>query len=347
VFCSDERLTRLACVRKRNSSTTSGNAVRSVWHFPLSKLPNPFVRLGRPIVAQHCPSKVAQVMKPLIPIGQQFDVAVEDFEYQRPDGIPLLARMYQPVGSAASASVLDVHGGAWVAGDRTTQQALDQAIASSGVLVVAIDFRMPPEFPHPWQIRDANFGIRWLKKHALDLGAAPNSKTGIFGGSSGGHVAILSALRPRHSEYTTVRLEDGDDIDAGLDFLVADAPVTHPHNRYVRFVQDGRVDQVERHRQYWRTEEQSVDASPNLILQRAERVDMPPMLITQGTDDQSVPLDMTREFVDLYRRAGGDVEFLTFNGLGHGFILQDPARAESIQQAEAAIAFIRKHTSQR
>jgi hypothetical protein len=36
---------------------------------------------------------------------------------------------------------------------------------------------------------------------------------------------------------------------------------------------------------------------------------------------------------------------LEFEGVSHGFILQDPTRQESIRQAEAVIAFIREHAA--
>jgi acetyl esterase/lipase len=52
---------------------------------------------------------------------------------------------------------------------------------------------------------------------------------------------------------------------------------------------------------------------------------------------------MTREFVARYRQAGGDATLLEFQGVGHGFILQDPTRPESIRQAEAVVVFIRRN----
>jgi acetyl esterase len=282
-------------------------------------------------------------MAALIPLEPQFAVSTSDVEYQRPEGRPLLARLYRPLHTAAASCLLSVHGGAWVSGDRTSQQALDLALAASGVLVAAIDFRMPPDFPHPWQVRDVNLGIRWLKKHAVELGAASDARVGIFGGSSGGHVAILNALRARHADYNTLSLDGGDDVDARVDYVLADAPVTHPHRRFLRFTEQAQQYEIQRHLSYWTTHEHMLDASPTLILQRGERVETPPMLITQGTDDQRVPLEMTLEFIEAYRRAGGDAALHTFDGLGHGFILRDPARRESVLQAEMYLAFIRKH----
>ncbi|HEX8969451.1 MAG TPA: alpha/beta hydrolase [Chloroflexota bacterium] len=284
-------------------------------------------------------------MAPLIPVAQAYAVQVDDVEYARPPGGPLLARIYRPVGVTPTAAVVDVHGGAWVVGDRTQHQALDQALAANGVLVAAVDFRQPPGNPYPTSLIDVNLAIRWLKHHLAAFGARADTPVGASGGSSGGHVVILCAMRPRDARYAVVPLADDDDAaDASLAFVITDAPVTDPQARYLRAVREGQANVVERHRMYWSTDSDAIEGNPNLILARGERVALPPLLITQGTQDQSVPLAMTREFVDRYARAGGEVQLHTFDGLGHGFILQEPARAESVQQAEMAIAFIRAHS---
>jgi acetyl esterase len=272
----------------------------------------------------------------LIPIPRPFEVAVEDVEY-RPG---LLARLYRPVGVKASVAILDVHGGAWVVGDRLQHHLLDEAMAANGALVAAVDFRQPPGNPYPTSLIDVNFATRWLKAHAESFGAVRGAKTGAFGGSSGGHVVILSAMRPRDARYAALPFGGP---DASLDFVIADAPVTDPHSRYVTALKDGRSDIVDRHRLYWDTDAASLDGSPNLILARGETVALPPLLITQGTEDKSVPIAMTRDFVTRYRKAGGDATLLEFQGVGHGFILQDPTRAESIRQAEAVVEFIRRN----
>jgi acetyl esterase len=272
-----------------------------------------------------------------IPIARPFSVATEDVEY-RPG---LLARLYRPVGVQASVAIVDVHGGAWVVGDRLQHHALDEAMAANGALVAAVDCRQPPGNPYPTSLIDVNFAIRWLKARAESFGAVRAAKTGAFGGSSGGHVVILSAMRPRDARYAALPL---DGFDASLDFVIADAPVTDPHSRYVTALKDARSDIVDRHRLYWDTDAASLDGSPNLILARGEPVELPPLLITQGVEDKSVPIAMTREFVARYRAAGGDVTLREFKGVGHGFILQDPTRAESIRQAEAIVAFIHTHS---
>ena len=279
-----------------------------------------------------------------IPIPQRFEVEVEDLEYQRHGDLTLLARLYRPKGTHATAAILDVHGGAWSQMDRTAQHGLDHAMAAHGAVVAAIDFRMPPRFPYPAQIADANFATRWLKRHARDLGAAPDAAIGLFGGSSGGHVVIVSAMRPRVSQYCAIPLSGSEDVDASVDFVVADAPVTDPEATYHHALASGRTQFVERYRSFFLTDADALDASPTRILERREESDLPPLFISQGTADEAVPIRTTRAFVRLYRAAGGQAELLEFEGLGHGFILFEPERAEALRQTQAVLAFIDAHS---
>ncbi len=150
-------------------------------------------------------------------------------------------------------------------------------------------------------------------------------------------------MRPHDPRYSALPLPGGEGVDATLDFVITDAPVTDPYGRYESFVEQGDTKQIEQHSQYWPTVEAAIEGSPMLILERGEPVELPPLFISQGTEDQRVPLAWTREFVARYAAAGGEVELLTFDGLDHGFILYEPTRAESVQQAQAVIAFIDKH----
>jgi acetyl esterase/lipase len=280
----------------------------------------------------------------IIPISQAFEIRVEDIEYRRQAEVTLLARVYQPLGARPLAAVVDVHGGAWVMGDRTQHQNLDRALAANGVLVMSADFRQPPGNPYPTSIVDVNYAVRWLKQHLVQFGADAGTRVGITGGSSGGHVAILSAMRPRDPRYAALPLAGGEDLDASVVFAIADAPVTDPYARYLAAVGANNTALIERHHLYWPSDEAAQEGNPNLILARGESVELPPLFISQGTEDTSVPLAQTREFVDRYQQAGGNVRLLTFEGLGHGFILQEPTRSESAQQAEAVLAFIREHS---
>ncbi len=280
-------------------------------------------------------------LAPLIPLPQPHTVSVEDIEYTRHAGEPLLARVYRPLDTTPFVAMVDVHGGAWVAGNRTQHQAIDQALAAQGVLIASVDFRQPPGNPYPTSLVDVNLAIRWLKSQLSTFGVAEGAKVGAFGGSSGGHVVVLAAMRPHDPRYAAVPLP-GADVSAALDFVVADAAVIDPHARFLKAQAEGREDMLARHTLYWSQPGDDVEGNPSLMLERGENVALPPLFLSQGTADQNVPVDWTRTFVRRYTAAGGSVEFHEFEGLGHGFLLQEPARPEAIRQAELTIDFVRR-----
>src|ERR1022692_2753238 len=113
--------------------------------------------------------------------GARFDLAVSEVKLRNNTaGRMLMARIYQPKGPGPFPVVLDLHGGAWNAKDRTAEEPMDRAIASSGVLVVAIDMTLASEAPYPTCVQDANYGVRWLKSKAATWNGDV-SKFGIYG----------------------------------------------------------------------------------------------------------------------------------------------------------------------
>ena len=93
------------------------------------------------------------------------DIEVEDIEYRKIGNQTLKARMYRPNGPGPFPAIVEVHGGAWISNDRMTNTPIHENLSTNGVFVMAIDFRMPPNFLYPDSVRDINFAIRWLRKN--------------------------------------------------------------------------------------------------------------------------------------------------------------------------------------
>src|SRR5258708_36263831 len=130
-----------------------------------------------------------------VAIEARYEVETRDIEYRRHDGGALLARLYKPAGSGPFPALVEVHGGAWASGDRLNNAPLDEALAKSGIVVLAVDFRMPPRWRYPASIADVNLATRWLKAHSGDFG----SRRQLVGGlrpSGGGHQLLLGRLPP-------------------------------------------------------------------------------------------------------------------------------------------------------
>jgi acetyl esterase/lipase len=260
-------------------------------------------------------------------------IHIEDIEYARPGGTPLLARFYRPDGNGPFPAVLEVHGGAWTSGDRLNNTAIGEYLAANRIAVLSIDFRMPPVARYPETVADVNYGIRYMKANAARFSTRADMVGGL-GTSSGGHLLLLNAMRPRDPRYASLPLAGA---DASLAFAVACWPVADPLARY-RAVRDRGNDRLaEAHHQFWPSEEAMAEGSPQLILERGERIETPPTLIMQGTNDDNLTPDMARNFTAAYTRAGGSISFHEFEGEPHAFIPRDPNSANA-QRALALIA---------
>src|SRR5689334_15475562 len=159
-------------------------------------------------------------------------VDVEDVEYLRHGDKSLLLRLFKPQGTGPFPLIIDLHGGAWCMGDRLMDTPINEPLAKSGVVVAALDFRMPPDSSYPGSLADINFAIRWLKIHATKWNSRPD-RVGILGSSSGAHQAILGAMRPRDSRYAGTPLPPGSLlVDAQVRCVILCWPVIDPLARY-------------------------------------------------------------------------------------------------------------------
>jgi acetyl esterase/lipase len=228
-----------------------------------------------------------------------------------------------------------VHGGAWTSNDRTTNQAIDQGLAASGVVVAALDFRMAPKFPYPASVSDVNYGIRWLKANAAKFNTQADW-VGILGTSSGGHQMLVNVLQPDHPRHAT-NTELG---NAEVAYAVACWPIADPLARYHMAKERNNARLVSAHHEFFGTEDTMRDSNPQLILERGEKVRVPPLLILQGTKDDNVTPDMAQKFVAAYRKAGGRAVLEEFDGQPHTFITKEPASTASLRAIELMRSFV-------
>ena len=272
----------------------------------------------------------------------KFEVDVRDVEYQSLAGKPWLARIYQPKGAGPHPTIVDVHGGAWHNGDRTNNAGIDQALAANGILVAALDFRQPPEAGYPASVCDINLAIRWLKAHAAEFNGT--TTVGAFGNSSGGHLVVLSALRPRHPSYSALPLPGRPEVNASLAYVIAGWPVIDPLYRFRYAKEINNQELVKAHIEYWRTEEAMAEGSPQTIIERDEQVDLRPILMLLKANDRNHPLEMQERFIASYRKRGGAIEVHTFDGLPEHRMVPSPSQPETMRAIDTIIAFIRRHS---
>jgi acetyl esterase len=219
-------------------------------------------------------------------------------------------------------------------------EGIDRALAATGIVVAAVDFRQPPEAGYPASICDVNLAVLWLKAHASEFNGT--TAVGAFGNSSGGHQVVLSALRPRHPAYSGLPLPNHPEIDASLAYVIAGWPVIDPLYRFHFAKEFNRQEHVEAHINYWRTEEAMAEGSPQTIVESGEQVELPPLLMLLKANDRNHPLEMQERFIASYRKRGGSIEVHTFEGLPEHRMVPSPSQPETMRCIETVTRFVRR-----
>lgn len=101
-------------------------------------------------------------------------------------------RLYRPVG--ADGVVLHLHGGGFVFHDIDVHDATARRVANrSGMAVLSVDYRRPPEHRFPAAPDDVDTVLGWLTREGAARGLA--LPTYAHGDSAGGNLALVAALR--------------------------------------------------------------------------------------------------------------------------------------------------------
>ena len=273
----------------------------------------------------------------------KFDVRVNEVEYRRTKaGRQLMARIYEPAGTGPFPTVLDLHGGAWNAKDRKAEEPMDRAIAESGVLVVAVDLTLAPESPYPACVQDANYAVRWLKTKAASWNGNP-AKIGVYGSSSGGHVAELLAMRPRDSRYNAIPLREAPRADASVAYVAMRSPISNTFARYQNAEKLKRSAMVKNNTTFFVPWDTIHESNPQEILDRHETITKVPFLIMQGALDDNVLPAVQERFAQTYRDAGGDIQYQLFEGCEHEWVAQPGPQTDHAR--EIVKAFIARQVN--
>jgi acetyl esterase/lipase len=268
------------------------------------------------------PTAAEAAMPTYDPAGK-FELDVKEVEFRRNSaGRMLMARIYQPKGAGPFPAVLDLHGGAWNNKNRTAEEPMDRALAASGLLVVAIDMTLAPEAPYPACVQDANYGVRWLKANAAKWNGNAG-KLGIYGSSSGGHVAELLAMRPNDARYNSIPLAGAPEHDASVAWIATRSPISDTVARYENAEHRHREGMIKSNKTFFVPWETIDESNPREIIERKEKIAFVPFLIMQGGLDDNMLPAAQENFVKLYKAAGGQVEFHLFEHSVHEWVAEE------------------------
>jgi acetyl esterase/lipase len=223
--------------------------------------------------------------------------------------------IYRPAdGRADCPTVLFLHGGAWVIGDKREQGIpLMAHLASRGWVCVTANYRLSPAATFPDQLLDAKAALRWIRQHGAEHGADPAFVI-VSGASAGGQLAALMALTANRPAY-----QPGfEEVDTSVQGCLCWYGVYDLTNRlgargrgFVRFIERTVVKRKPAdHRDAWEA------ASPVDQV----RPDAPPTMIVHGSNDTLVPPPEARHFAErLSAVSTAPVVYAELRGAQHAF----------------------------
>ena len=263
-------------------------------------------------------------------------------EFGRRNQLDVWRRADLPADAGAPV-LLQVHGGAWVIGQKQGQaHPLMAHLAERGWVCVTINYRLSPRSTWPDHIVDVKRAIAWVKATIAEHGGNPDFLA-ITGGSAGGHLSSLAALTPNLAAYQP-GFEDADTtVHAAIPFYgVYDFAGRSPSaNRGLEPLLARQVfkTSLDDDRANWELASPITHVGP----------DAPPFFVLHGANDTVVPVEAAREFVAALRPvATAPVVYAELPRAQHAFDVLPSVRAHhTVHAVERFLAVVRSESGVR
>lgn len=232
------------------------------------------------------------------------------------DGVELLMDVYYPeghTGDSNAPAIVYVHGGGWTAGTRTAGEGIRYipSLLDAGFVVLAVDYRLAPEYEFPAHIQDVQCGVRYIRANAGDFGIDPD-RIGAIGGSAGGQLVNLLGTA-----------EDGDfELVGGYEGFSSEVSVVVSMFGASDFSDPNMDTHNEAHTRVFGEDTTTDEATDPLSLASAVNYissDDADFLLMHGEEDPVVPISQSEIFEAALSDAGVDVTFVRVENAGHGF----------------------------
>jgi len=121
------------------------------------------------------------------------------------DGVPV--RAYRPEGAGVKPVIVYFFPGGWATGTIDGSDSYCRLIADlTGAVVVAVGYRLAPEYPFPAAVVDSVAAATWVSRQADLLGIDPDRLV-LWGDSSGGNLAAVVARKAHESKAFSVAMQ--------------------------------------------------------------------------------------------------------------------------------------------
>jgi acetyl esterase/lipase len=252
---------------------------------------------------------------------------ISGVRFDRQRGIDLELDIYRHRSMPQRCPVLlQIHGGAWVIGDKKEQALpLMNQMASRGWLCVSANYRLSPHATFPEHLQDVKKALAWVREHGERYGADPNFIV-VTGGSAGGHLAALTALTANDPTY-----QPGfEGVDTGVRACVPIYGVYDWTDRFGFWRRKGMDRFLER-----RVIKGSIEELPDMYRRGSPmdqiRPERPPFLVVHGDKDSLAPVEEARRFAEMLKKSGdASVVYAEIPNAQHAFEIFKSLRCQMV-----------------
>ena len=235
-------------------------------------------------------------------------------------------------------AVLLIHGGGWRIGDKADRRErnIGQTLSAAGYAVFSINYllnvgdRDPvtkrlklTRLAWPQNLHDCKSALRYIRAESSRYGINPE-RIAVMGGSAGGHLAMLVGATADHAEINREGLytDQSNAVSCILNF-------------YGDYDIRGRSVSPFAGADPEKTKANEVAASPITYLDK----NTPPMFITHGSADKTIPVERSRLLAEHLRGLGVDYWYVEVGGAPHTYHLQP----EQMDLRPVVLSFLEKH----
>lgn len=251
---------------------------------------------------------------PILPVEKRVQVySVEDKTISTSEA-EIRVRIYTPEEGDSFPLLMYFHGGAFFSGSLESHDEIVRPICKeSGYKVIAVEYRLAPEYPFPAPLDDCYQVTKWAAEHGDEL-KWDGKNLALAGDSSGGNLVAAVSLMARDKQEFSVTKQVLYYPSLDLDFSKFRYP-SLVENRKGYFVES---DTLAEHNSFYLKGNVDTD-NPLVSPIREENVENLPaaLVITAEYDPMR---DEGELFAEKLKKAGVDVEAIRYEGVTHGFL---------------------------
>lgn len=293
------------------------------------------------LVGLACAAQAQDVASWTVEVGQNYRL-VPDVTYLVADGYESKLDVIGPRDTSVPLpTLLYIHGGGWVGGDKDALFLQFLPYLEMGFAVVNVEYRLGRVALAPAAVEDCRCALRWVIENAEEYGF-DTDRIVVSGTSAGGHLTLTTGMLPASAGLDRRCPAINPDGQGRADAYEPEMPVAAMVNWYG--ITDV-ADLVEGpNAKYYAVEWMGGMADWRDVARRVSpleyvRSDLPPILTIHGDADSIVPYQHGVRLHEALEKAGVANQLHTVPGGDHGgFTLE-----ENLEAMRVIRAFLREH----